>query len=69
MYAQLTAKNQYCYSIDNHWKKYLNGNVPSTVKQAVSDAMRGKTNHPYTSFRGYYVAGALNIGGNYYFGN
>ena len=69
MYAQLTAKGQYCYSIDNYWKRYLNGNVPDTVKQAVSDAMNGKTNHPYTSFRGYYVAGATKIGGNYYFGN
>ena len=69
MYEQLTARGQYCYSIDSHWKKYLNGNVPECVKQAVADAMNGKTNHPYTSFRGYYVSGGTNIGGNYYFGN
>lgn len=69
MYAQLTAPGQYCYSIDRHWVKYLGGNVPEYVKQAVSDAMEGKTNHPYTCFRGGYVSGGVNIGGNYYFGN
>ena len=69
MYDQLTAPGQYCYSLDNHWVKYLGGNVPEYVKQAVSDAMDGKTNHPYTSFRGGYVSGGVNIGGNYYFGN
>ena len=69
MYAQLTAPGQYCYSIDRHWVKYLGGNVPEYVKRAVSDAMEGKTNHPYTSFRGGYVSGGVNIGGNYYFGN
>lgn len=69
IYAQLTAKGQYCYSIDTYWVKYLGGNVPEYVKQAVADAMEGKTNHPYTCFRGYYVKGATKIGGNYYFGN
>lgn len=75
IYEQLTAPNQYCYSIDKHWLKYLGGNVPEYVKQAVSDAMNGKTNHPYTSFRAYSGASAserkngIKIGGNLYFGN
>lgn len=75
MYDQLTAPGQYCYSIDTHWVKYLGGNVPSYVKQAVADAMDGKTNHPYTSFRSYWAAtsaqkqNGINIGGNVYFGN
>lgn len=75
MYSQLTAKNQYCYSIDNYWVKYLGGNVPEYVKQAVSDAMEGKTNHPYTSFRSYSAStsaqrnSGVTIGGNVYFGN
>lgn len=69
MYEQLTAPNQYCYSIDNYWVKYLGGNVPDYVKEAVADAMAGKTNHPYTSFRSYYTSGSVNIGGNYYFGS
>lgn len=68
IYDQLTAPGQYCYSIDSYWVKYLGGNVPDSVKQAVSDAMNGKTNHPYTCFRGYYVSGGQKIGGNYYFG-
>ena len=68
IYEQLTAPGQYCYSIDSYWIKYLGGNVPDSVKQAVADGMNGKTNHPYTCFRGYYVSGAEKIGGNYYFG-
>ena len=75
IYAQLTAPGQYCYSIDRHWVKYLGGNVPEYVKQAVADAMGGKTNHPYTSFRSYRAstasqkASGVTIGGNVYFGN
>lgn len=75
MYDQLTAPGQYCYSIDSHWVKYLGGNVPNYVKQAVADAMEGKTNHPYTSFRSYGSAtssqrrSGVTIGGNVYFGN
>lgn len=75
IYGQLTAPGQYCYSIDSHWVKYLGGNVPNYVKQAVADAMDGKTNHPYTSFRSYWAAtsaqkkNGINIGGNVYFGN
>ena len=66
---QLTHEGQYCYSLDNYWQRYLGGNVEDTVKQAVSDGLAGITNHNYTCFRGYYVEGGYNIGGNYYFGD
>ena len=65
--SQYMAPNQFCYSIDNHWRKRLNGNYPSYVKQAVLDALNGKRNHNYLSFRGYRTAGSVNIGGNWYF--
>lgn len=65
--SQYMAPNQFCYSIDSHWKKRLNGNYPSYVKQAVQDALNGKRNHNYLSFRGYSTAGSVNIGGNWYF--
>ena len=65
--SQYMAPNQFCYSIDSHWKKKLNGNYPSYVKQAVQDALNGKRNHNYLSFRGYSTAGSVNIGGNWYF--
>ena len=65
--SQYCAKNQFCYSIDRHWVKYLGGNVPEHVKRAVKDALNGKRNHNYLSFRGYYTNGSVNIGGNYYF--
>ncbi|MCD8076732.1 MAG: C40 family peptidase [Lachnospiraceae bacterium] len=69
-YAQLTAPGQFCYSIDTYWQRYLNGNVPDYVKQAVSDCLEnGIRNHTYTSFRSYYTEGSVQIGGgNYYFG-
>lgn len=72
--AQLTAPGQYCYSIDNYWRARLNGNVPSYVKQAVSDCLqRGIRNHSFTSFRSTKgsVTGpnAVQIGGNWYFGS
>ena len=66
---QLTHEGQYCYSLDNYWQRYLGGNVEDTVKQAVIDGLSGITNHNYTCFRGYYVEGGYNIGGNYYFGD
>ncbi len=67
-YEQLTAPGQFCYGTDI-WKKYLNGNVPSYVKEAVSDCLaRGIRNHTCTSFRSYYTPGSVQIGGgNYYF--
>ena len=64
--SQYMAPNQFCYSIDSHWKKRLNGNYPSYVKQAVLDALNGKRNHNYLSFRGYQTSGSVNIGGNWY---
>ena len=71
IFEQLTAPSQYCYSIDNYWRKYLGGNVPDNVKQAVADGLNGKTNHSYTCFRS--TSGGdssrVNIGGNWYFGN
>ncbi|MCC8047250.1 MAG: NlpC/P60 family protein [Clostridiales bacterium] len=69
-YAQLTASGQFCYSIDSNWKRYLGGNVPDYVKQAVSDCLEnGIRNHSHTSFRSYYTEGSEQIGGgNYYFG-
>ena len=65
--SQYKAPSQFCYSIDSHWKKRLNGNYPSYVKQAVLDALNGKRNHTYLSFRAAgYHSGEI-IGGNVYF--
>ena len=65
--SQYMAPSQFCYSIDNHWRKRLNGNYPSYVKQAVLDALNGKRNHSYLSFRATgYHSGEI-IGGNVYF--
>lgn len=65
--SQLTARGQFCYSIDSYWKKYLNNNVTQNVRDAVADALNGTRSHQYLSFRGYVVSGGVNIGGNYYF--
>ncbi len=65
--SQYKAKGQFCYSIDSHWKKRLNGNYPAHVKQAVIDALNGKRNHNYLSFRARGYANGVNIGGNVYF--
>ncbi len=65
--SQYKAKGQFCYSIDSYWVKRLNGNYPSYVKQAVLDALNGKRNHNYLSFRAAgYHSGEI-IGGNVYF--
>lgn len=40
--SQYKARGQFCYSIDNHWRRRLNGNYPSYVKQAVIDALMVK---------------------------
>lgn len=71
---QLTAAGQYCYSNDDYWRPRLGGNVPNYVKQAVSDCLeRGIRNHEHTSFRSQKgsVTGpdAVQIGGNWFFGN
>ena len=65
--SQYKAPGQFCYSIDNHWKKYLNGNYSNTVKKAVQDALNGKRNHNYLSFRAAGYASGEYIGGNVYF--
>ena len=66
--SQYKAKGQFCYSIDSNWKKRLNGNYTAAVKQAVLDALNGKRNHNYLSFRSARsYSGGVNIGGNAYF--
>lgn len=65
--SQYMAPSQFCYSIDNYWRRRLNGNYPSYVKEAVLDALNGKRNHTYLSFRAAgYHSGEI-IGGNVYF--
>ena len=60
---------QFCYSIDSHWKKRLNGNYSSTVSQAVTAALNGARNHSYRSFRAAssYLGSGVVIGGNIFF--
>ena len=65
--SQYKAKGQFCYSIDSYWKKRLNGNYPSYVAQAVTDALNGKRNHNYLSFRAAGTHSGEYIGGNVYF--
>ncbi len=65
--SQYKARGQFCYSIDNYWKRRLNGNYPDYVKRAVVDALNGKRNHNYLSFRSAGYASGVNIGGNVYF--
>lgn len=75
-YAQITATGQFSYGISkyaNNHKKYLNGNSPVHVKQAVDDALAGKRNHNYTRFRTdseearQVHPNGEEIGGNWYF--
>lgn len=65
--SQYKAQGQFCYSIDNHWRKRLNGNYSSIVSQAVQDALNGKRNHNFLSFRASGYANGTKIGGNVYF--
>lgn len=65
--SQYKAPGQFCYSIDSYWKKRLNGNYSSAVEQAVRDALNGKRNHSYLSFRSAGYASGEYIGGNVYF--
>lgn len=65
--SQYKARGQFCYSIDSNWKKRLNGNYPSYVAQAVTDALNGKRNHSYLSFRAAGTHSGEYIGGNVYF--
>lgn len=62
--TEYKKRGQFCYSIDNHWVRRLNGNYPDYVSQAVQDAINGARNHDYTSFR---ASGAgERIGANVY---
>ena len=68
--SQYKAPNQYCYSasVGGNWRRFLNGRAPSHVKKAVNDALNGKRNHSYLSFRSASTRHAgVNIGGNVYF--
>lgn len=49
--AQATAPNQFVVYQHGSYKKYMNGNAPETVVQAVKDALAGVRNHKYLSFR------------------
>lgn len=66
--SQYKARGQFCYSINSSWRRRLNGNYASFVRRAVEDALNGKRNHNYLSFRasstGHY---GENIGDNVYF--
>ena len=66
--SQYKAKNQFTYSIDGQYRKRLNGNYKSFVKQAVLDALNGKRNHNYLSFNSVSTgrSGKI-IGDNVYF--
>ena len=64
--SQYKAPGQFCYSIDRYWKRRLNGNYSSVVAQAVTDALKGKRNHNYLSFRSAGYASGEYIGGNVY---
>lgn len=65
--SQYKAPGQFCYSIDSYWKRRLNGNYSSVVAQAVTDALNGKRNHNYLSFKSAGYASGEYIGGNVYF--
>ncbi len=65
--TEYKRKGQFCYSIDSHWKKRLNGNYSGNVSKAVKDALNGTRNHNYRSFRTAGTHAGVNIGGNVYF--
>lgn len=64
---QIKYPQQYCYSLDDYWVKYLDGNVPDTVKWAVMSVLEFGPVHEYDCFRGYYIEGCEQIGDNWYF--
>lgn len=64
---QITYPQQYCYSLDDYWVKYLGGNVPEEVKWAVMSVLDFGPVYEYDCFRGYYLEGCECIGGNWYF--
>ncbi len=69
---QATASGQFCYTIDKHWHDRL-GKIKDTTKKAVNDALNGKRNHNYLSFRADSSSARSNhpsgenIGDNWYF--
>ena len=64
---QITYPQQYCYSLDDYWKQYLNGNVPDTVKNAVKSVIEFGPVHNYDCFRGYYLEDCEQVADNWYF--
>lgn len=64
---QITYPQQYCYSLDDYWKQYLNGNVPDEVKNAVKSVIEFGPVHDYDCFRGYYLEGCEQVADNWYF--
>lgn len=66
--SQYKARGQFCYSIDGNWRRRTNGNYSKVVEQAVRDALNGKRNHDFLSFRSARSGktGTV-IGGNVYF--
>lgn len=48
---QATAPGQFVVYSSGAYKKYLNGNVPENVANAVNDALNGVRNNDYLSFR------------------
>ena len=66
--SQYKARGQFCYSIDSHWVRRLHGHYPAHVKRAVRDALNGKRNHKFLSFRSARTGHpGVKIGGNVYF--
>ena len=64
---QITYPQQYCYSLDDYWKQYLDGNVPDTVKNAVKSVIEFGPVHNYDCFRGYYLEDCEQVADNWYF--
>ena len=49
--TEYKRKGQFCYTIDNYWRRRLNGNYANFVLEAVQDALDGARNHDYLYFR------------------
>lgn len=64
---QITYPQQYCYSLDDYWKQYLDGNVPDEVKNAVKSVIEFGPVHDYDCFRGYYLEDCEQVADNWYF--
>lgn len=64
----ITSNGQFEVYEKGYYYKYLNGNVPDTVKMAVRDALNGVRNCKYTSFRGYSSYSPYNITDQNYYG-